>query len=202
MFAYGITDVIAALAFLVSYFFFFDQNIYSATVLFMIVLAVQFMIIRLVFNWKISNLMWVAFGVGMTTVLIAMVFQDPVAIKWRPTVILWTISAVCFLTLVLDRKNILQWILGRWMFLFFQFFWSAVCVVFGITYLLAGIANLVVAYTFNEKVWVLFVVFAWTLSGLIGHAVVRIVVPLMRDKFEEQVETELLEMEEDLPATE
>ena len=201
MFAYGVTDVIAALAFVVSYFFFLDQNIYSATVLFMIVLAVQFMIIRLVFNWKISNLMWVAFGVGMTTILIAMMFQDPLAIKWRPTLILWTISAVCFLALVLGRKNVLQWILGKWMILV-QFFWSAVCVVFGITYLLAGIANLVVAYAFNEQVWVLFVVLAWTLSGLIAHGVVRIVIPLMREKIEEQVETELLEMEEDLPATE
>ncbi|MYD46232.1 MAG: hypothetical protein F4W92_07775 [Gammaproteobacteria bacterium] len=201
MFAYGITDLIAALAFGVSYFFFFDQNIYSATVLFMIVLAAQFMIFRLVFNWKISNLMWTAFGVAMTTVVIAMVFQDPIAIKWRPTVVFWTISAVCFLALVLDRKKILQWILGRWMFLF-QFFWTAICVVFGITYLLAGIANLVVAYAFNDKAWVLFVIFAWTLTGLIVHAVAHIVVPLMREEFEEKVEHELLEMEEDLPATE
>lgn len=201
MFAYGITDVIAALAFVVSYFFFFDQNIYSATVLFMIVLAVQFMIIRLVFNWKISNLMWIAFGVGMTTVLIAMVFQDPLAIKWRPTVILWTISAVCFLALALGRKNILQWILGKWM-IFVEFFWNAVCVLFALTYLLAGITNLVVAYAFNEQIWVIFVAFAWIVWHWIGSAIARFVLPLMRAKIEEQVETELLELEEDLPATE
>ncbi len=201
MFAYGITDLIAAFAFVVSYFFFFDQNIYAATVLFMIVLAVQFMIIRLVFNWKISNLMWIAFGVGMTTVLIAMVFQDPVAIKWRPTLILWTISAICFLALVLGRKNVLQWILGKWM-IFVELFWSAVCVLFALTYLLAGITNLVVAYAFNEQIWVIFVAFAWIVWHWIGSAIARFVMPLMRAKIEEQVETELLELEEDLPATE
>lgn len=197
MFAHSTTDGIAALAFVVSYFFFFDQDIYWAAVLFLIVLAVQFMIIRLVFNWKISNLMWIALGVGMTTVIVAMVFQYPVAIKWRPTVILWTISTVCFLALVLGRKKILQWILGKWM-IFVESFWSGVCVVFALTYLLAGITNLVVAYVFNEQIWVIFIACAWIAWHWIGSGVIRIVTPFMREK----VENDILEMEKDLPASE
>ncbi|MXZ55971.1 MAG: hypothetical protein F4227_05750 [Gammaproteobacteria bacterium] len=197
MFAHGITDCIAALAFLVSYFFFFDQDIYWAAVLFIIVLAVQFLIIHRVFNWKISNLMWVALGVGMTTVLVAMLFQHPDAIKWRPTVILWTISAVCFLALALGRKKVLQWILGKWM-IFVESFWSGVCVVFALTYLLAGITNLVVAYVFSEQMWVIFVAFAWIVWHWIGSAVIRIVMPFMGKK----IENEVIEMEADLPESE
>ncbi|MYF38851.1 MAG: hypothetical protein F4219_08860 [Gammaproteobacteria bacterium] len=191
-----LTDFIAAIVFVVSYFFFFDQNIYWAAILFLFVLAVQFMILNWIFRVKISNLMWIAFVLGMTTALIAFALQFPDAIKWRPTAILWTISSVCLLGLGLGRFNVFKWIAGEWMEIV-EFMWKAMCVVIAIGYLFAGTVNLVVAYAFSEQVWVLFVAFAWLLSGLIVNGVVRIVIPLMREK----IEREAFEFLDEQPST-
>lgn len=192
-----LTDFIAAIVFVVSYFVLFDQDIYWAAVLFLIVLAVQYTIINWIFRLKISKLMWIASFLGMTTVLIAIVFQFPDAIKWRPTALLWTISAVCLLALGLGRFSVFKWIAGEWMEIV-EFMWKAICVVCAISYLLAGIVNLVVAYAFSEQVWVLFVAFAWLFTGLIVNAVVRFVIPLMREK----VEREALEFLDEQPSAE
>ena len=152
MFVHGITDFFAALVLVASYFLFFDQNIYWAAGLFMITLAVQFCFLRLTFNMKISPFMWFALIVGAATTIIAIMFQLPIAIEWRPTAISWFISGVCLTALLLGRDQVQQWILKHWITLFFGRTWRYPILAWAIIFFLGGIVNLVVAYAFSEQI--------------------------------------------------
>lgn len=156
---YQILEIAPGVVFVVSYFFFVDQNIYWATALFMIALVVQFMIC-LLFKLKISKLMWVVFVVGITAGTITIVFQMPIIIKWRPTAISWAMSAAFLLTHVFGRQNILKWLLEDYVKLSDRL-WNYQTLVLGIVFLLSGTTNIVVAYSFSEQTWMLYKVVAW-----------------------------------------
>lgn len=125
----------------------------------MIALVVQF-IICLLFKLKISKLMWVVFVIGMTTGTIAIVFQMPIIIKWRPTAISWAISAAFLLTHIFGRRNILKWILEDYVKLPDRL-WNYQTLVLGIVFLLSGTTNIVIAYAYPEQIWVLYKGVSW-----------------------------------------
>ncbi len=178
MFWYGITDVVAALAFVLSYFFFFDQNIYWAAGLFMIALATQYFILNLLFNMKISPFMGVAFILGVATTIIAVVLQLPIAIQWRPTAISWFFAAVCLIALGLGREYVQKWIFKYWMLLLPGRLWKYQTLVNVTLFLLGGIVNLVVAYSFSEQIWVLYLAIAWILWAQFGSLLSRFIVSM------------------------
>lgn len=178
MFFHGTTDVVAALAFVVSYFFLVDQNIYWASVIFMIVLAVQILIIRVFSDLKIPNLMWVAFVLGITATIVAIVFQMPIAIQWRPTAISWVIGGVCLIALLLGRDYVQKWILKYWMIILWGRLWKYQILAYVILFLLGGIVNLVVAFTFSEQIWVLYLAIAWIVWAQFGALLVRIMISI------------------------
>ena len=178
MFWYGITDVVAALAFVLSYFIFFDQNIYWAAGLFMIALASQYFILNLLFNMKISPFMGGAFILGAATTIIAIVFQSPIAIQWRPTAISWVFAAVCLIALGLGREHVQKWILKYWMIVLTGRLWKYQTLAYVILFLLGGIVNLVVAYSFSEQIWVLYLAIAWIVWAQFGSLLVRFIVSM------------------------
>lgn len=187
MFVHGITDFLSALVFVISYFFFFDQNIYWAAGLFMITLAVQFCFLQLGFNMKISPFMLAALILGAVTTVIAMVFQLPIAIEWRPTAISWFISGVCLTALLLGRDQVQKWILKHWTILFLGRTWRYPILAWAIVFFLGGIVNLVVAYTFSEQIWVLYLMIAGILWAQLGSLLVRFIVSIEHRRIGEAI---------------
>ena len=164
--------VFVASYFVISHFFPEVQPIYWATGLFMIALVVQFMIC-LLFKLKISKLMWVVLVVGITAGAITIVFQAPIIIKWRPTVISWAMCAAFLMTHVFGRKNILKWLLEDYVQLSDRL-WNYQTLVFGIVFLLSGTTNIsgcVLVFRGNLGVLQVFVVvcLASALRHLIGY---------------------------------
>ena len=168
-----IIEIAPGLVFVVSYFFFVGQNIYWATALFMVALVVQFIVCWL-FKLKISKLMWVVFLVGMTTGTIAIAFQMPIIIKWRPTAISWAISIAFLFTHFFGRRNILKWLLEEYVQLPDRL-WNFQTLVLGIVFFLSGTTNIVVAYTFTEKVWVLYKGIAWIVWPVLSAILMGII---------------------------
>lgn len=175
---YQILEIAPGIVFVASYFvvphFFPEaQPIYWATGLFMIALVVQFMIC-LIFKLKISKLMWVVLVVGITAGAITIVFQAPIIIKWRPTVISWAMSAAFLTTHVFGRKNILKWLLEDYVQLSDRL-WNYQTLVLGIVFLLSGTTNIVVAYSFSEETWVFYKVVAWVVWPVLSAILLGIV---------------------------
>ena len=139
----------------------------------MIALVVQF-IVCLLFKLKISKLMWVVFGVGMTAGTITIVFQMPIIIKWRPTAISWAMSAAFLISYFYGRKNILKWLLGDYVQLSDRL-WNYQTLVFGIVFLLSGTTNIVVAYSFSEQTWMLYKFLSWFVWPLLSGTLLGIV---------------------------
>ena len=139
----------------------------------MIALIVQF-IICLLFKLKISKLMWVVLVLGMTAGTITIVFQMPIIIKWRPTVISWAMSTAFLLTHIFGRRNILKWLLGDYVKLSDKL-WNYQTLVLGIVFLLSGTANIVVAYSFSEQTWMLYKAVAWVVWPLLSALLLGIV---------------------------
>lgn len=139
----------------------------------MIALAVQF-VICLLFKLKISKLMWVVLIVGMTAGVITIVFQAPIIIKWRPTVISWAMSAAFLLTHVFGRRNILKWLLEDYVQLSDRL-WNYQTLVFGIVLLLSGTTNIVVAYSYSEETWVFYKMVAWVVWPVLSAIALGIV---------------------------
>ncbi|MXW07995.1 MAG: hypothetical protein F4X56_02900 [Gammaproteobacteria bacterium] len=187
MFVHGITDFLAALVFVVSYFLLFDQNIYWAAGLFMITLAVQFCFLRLTFNMKISPFMWFALIAGAATTIIAIVFQSPIAIEWRPTVISWVFGGVCLTALLLGRDVVQKWILKYWMIVLTGRLWMYQILTCVIIFFLGGVVNLAVAYTFSEQIWVLYLMIAGILWAQLGSLLVRFIVSIEHRRIGEAI---------------
>ncbi|MCY3542297.1 MAG: septation protein IspZ [Gammaproteobacteria bacterium] len=175
---YQILEIAPGIVFVASYFvvphFFPEaQPIYWATGLFMIALVIQFMIC-LIFKLKISKLMWVVLVVGITAGAITIVFQAPIIIKWRPTVISWAMSTAFLTTHVFGRKNILKWLLEDYVQLSDRL-WNYQTLVLGIVFLLSGTTNIVVAYSFSEETWVIYKVVAWVVWPVLSAILLGIV---------------------------
>lgn len=187
MFVHAITDFLAALVFVVSYFLFFDQNIYWAAGLFMITLAVQFSFLKLAFKMKISPFMWAAFILGAVTTIIALVFQLPNAIEWRPTAISWLFGGVCLTALLLGREYVQKWILKHWMIVLLGRVWQYQIWTWVIILFLGGIVNLVVAYTFSEQVWVLYMAIAGILWAQVGGLLARFIISIEHRRLGEAI---------------
>ncbi|MYD46233.1 MAG: hypothetical protein F4W92_07780 [Gammaproteobacteria bacterium] len=170
---YQILEIAPGVVFIGSYFFLVDQDIYWATAFFMIALVVQF-IICFLFKLKISKLMWVVLGVGMTAGTITIVFQMPIIIKWRPTAISWAMSAAFLMTHFLGRKNILKWLLEDYVQLSDRL-WNYQTLVLGIVFLLSGTTNIVVAYSFSEQTWMFYKFLSWFVWPLLSGTLLGIV---------------------------
>lgn len=97
----------------------------------------------------VTAVLVVAFG-GAT-----LIFHDPVFVKWKPTVVNWLFAAVfigsCFIgqKTVIERLMSDQLELPRPVWVKLTFAWASF-------FLIMGLTNLYIAFTFSESAWVNF----------------------------------------------
>ncbi len=143
-------DFMPILAF-VSVFFLFD-DIYLATIALMVGAGCQILIEKLFFK-NLRGVTKAIFAVIIISGGLTIVLQNDVFIKWKPTVVNWLFGFVLVFSSALLKENLLKRMAGKmlhledeiWMRL--NYGWSA-------GFILAGLLNLVVAYTFSTEIWV------------------------------------------------
>lgn len=110
---------------------------------------------------KVDTMLWVNFGIitlfGGATLLL----QDENFIKWKPTILYWTFSALLLLSPLLFGKNLLRSMLQEKLSLPDKI-WEWVNLSWGLFFTLMGIVNLYVAFNFPTDVWVNFKLFGAT----------------------------------------
>ncbi len=131
---------------------------------------------------KVDKMLWVTFvlvaGLGGATVW----FHDPTFIKWKPSVLYWTMAAALWVSQAFFDKNMLQAIVGDQITMP-KPVWARVNTAWALFFAAMGVLNLYVAYNYSTSAWATFKVFG--ITGLIfvfiivqGFVVARHVEPM------------------------
>lgn len=99
--------------------------------------------------------------------------QDERFIKWKPTAVNWFFAAILFGSRLFLRKNLVQRMMEHAVELPQQV-WNNLNMSWAIFFIAVGVANLYVAYTFSDEIWVnfkLFGILGLTLLFAVGQGV-------------------------------
>ncbi len=168
-----------AAVFFVVYFF---AGIYYATAALMVAVALQF-IVYWILKWPITKMMWLILVVAFISGTLTIALQNPIFIKWKPTVVSWILSAILLTNQFLGRKNVLKWLVGDYVKLT-DSIWRHQALILGIGMFLSGSTNLFVAYTFSEAIWVSYrfaSIFIWPVLFAIAMAIYLAVLGKFKD---------------------
>jgi len=146
-----------------------SDAIYLATLVAIVATIIQValtaVIIRKVEKMHIITLiLLVVFG-GATLLL-----KDPVFIKWKPTAINWLFALVFLGSQFIGDKPLVQRMMGNALEIDDRAVWRRVNLAWVGFFLFSGVANIIVAYTFSEEIWVDFKLF-----GLMGLTLIFVV---------------------------
>jgi intracellular septation protein len=92
--------------------------------------------------------------------------QDPVFIKWKPTILNWVFALVVIGSQFIGKKTIIERMMGHAINVPADI-WRRVNLAWAAFFIFSGLANIYVAYTFSEAFWVDFKLF-----GLLGLTLV------------------------------
>ena len=79
--------------------------------------------------------------------------QNDVFIKWKPTIVNWLLGFVLVFSSLLLKENLLKRMAGKLLHLEDEI-WMRLNYGWSVGFLIAGLLNLVVAYTFSTEIWV------------------------------------------------
>lgn len=127
-------------------------DIYAATVALMAaaVLQVAFFKVR---GRPISGQMWMVFWCALVFGAMTLLFRNPLFIQWKPSIVFWALAVGLAGSRFIGRGNHLQRALGKTMTLPDRA-WRTLTWSWAGAMVLAGAANLAVAYNFSEPAWV------------------------------------------------
>ena len=104
---------------------------------------------------KIDSMLWVSFGLIVVFGGLTLFLQDKRFIMWKPTVLYWFFASALAVSATLFRRNLIRSMLAQEIRLpdpvWERLNWSWVGF-----FILMGIANLYVAFNFEEPTWVQF----------------------------------------------
>ena len=157
------------------------DGIFSATAVLMISSVASWMLSSV---WEKKNdrrLMWVAVAI-MIFGAATLIFRDQRFIQWKPTVFNWVLALVFLGSHFIGQRTVLQRLLGAQLSLPLRI-WKRLSALWIGNFLLVGALNLVVAYQYEESVWV-----AYKLYSSIGFTLLlmlltfAIVAPNLKDQ--------------------
>ena len=137
-----------------------EAPVLLATIVVMFATLVQIGILVLM-RRKVDTMLWVTFG--LITVLggATVWFHDPTFIKWKPSVLDWALALALWISQALFGKNLLQVLIGGQLELP-KAVWHRLNLAWIAFFVVMGVLNLWVAYTFSTSVWATFKVFGLT----------------------------------------
>ena len=136
-------------------------DIYVATAV-----AVAAAVAQVAYHWlrhrHVTHMQWVTLGLLVVFGGLTLLLRDPVFIKWKPTVVNWLFCGAFLLTPLFSSRTLIERMMGQAITLPDPA-WRRLNLAWAMFFLVLGALNLVVAYNFEEAVWVNFKLF-----GLMG----------------------------------
>ncbi len=132
--------------------YFYSKDIYLSTAVLMGAILAQVAIEYVAFKRverKTQVIFWVALLFGGATLM----FRNEAFIQWKPTVVNWLFAAALLGSQFIGRENLLQRMLGGQLKLPGRV-WRNLNVGWSFGFFLAGVLNLIVAYSFSLDFWV------------------------------------------------
>jgi intracellular septation protein len=115
---------------------------------------------------KVDLMLWVTFVLAVVLGGATIWFHNPTFIKWKPSVLYWTMGLAFWASQAFFGKNILKSLIGEHLVLPAPI-WQRLNLAWIVFFALLGVLNLYVAYNFSTSAWASFKVF-----GLTGLAIV------------------------------
>ena len=91
-----------------------------------------------------------------------LILHDPIFVKWKPTIVNWLFAAAFLGSLLIGQKTLLERMMGEQLELPPPV-WVKLTFAWVLFFCILGLANLYVAFTFDENTWVNFKLF-----GMLG----------------------------------
>lgn len=144
-----LVDFLPVLVFVGLYVF---SDIYVATAGLMLAAAGQILLFK-IRHWPISRQMWVVFWVAIISGSLTLIFQNKLFIQWKPTIVYWVMASALVGSRLIGKGDAIRNAFGKVLELPDRA-WVPLTYGWASGMLLAGIANLYVAYGFDEETWV------------------------------------------------
>lgn len=132
-------------------------GIYTATAVAIAATIAQIVYLR-VRNGRVEPMQWVSLGVIVVFGGATLLSHSDTFIKWKPTVLYWLMGAALVVGQLFFRKNLIRSLMGGQMELP-EAAWRTMNWSWTVFFLVMGVVNLWVAYTFSTDAWVNFKLF-------------------------------------------
>lgn len=152
-------DFFPILAFFISYKIW---GIYTATTVIMVTGVLQLLLDKLIFK-KIDLKHLITSSVLILFGSLTLIFHDPIFIKWKVTIVYWTLALVLLFTQWFSKKTLIETILGE-TFTVPATLWRRLNLSWAFFFIIMSLANLYVMYNYSTNTWVYFKLFG-TLSA-------------------------------------
>ena len=151
----ALLDLLPVVVFFAAYRFY---DIYMATIALIVAMAAVIVVHWLV-HGKVSKMLLVSGAFAAILGGFTLWRRDPVFLQWKPTIVYWIFAVALLGTDVITEKNVFQRTLGE-SIQATRASWRNLNAFWVVVFVLMGIANLYVAFNFDEGVWVDFKLYA------------------------------------------
>jgi len=165
----ALLDFLPVIAFVVAYWL---TDFQTAIVVIMIAVVIQAVATWLI-TGTVSKPLLISMGLVVGLGGVSLILQNDLIFKWKPTVLNWLFAAVFLGSQFIGDKTVIQRVLQSMAKEDIRLKtedWRRLNRMWVLYFLIAGTANIIVAYTYSEAVWVNFKLF-----GLMGLTLAFIV---------------------------
>jgi intracellular septation protein len=152
---------------------FFAVYKYTNDILIATAVLIPATVLQMLYSWKvqrkIETMQLVTLGLVVLLGGATLLFQDKAFIQWKPTVVNWLFALGFLGTQFIGNKTVVERLMGSSIEME-QRIWRKLNLVWVIFFVVLGIINIYVAYSFSEEAWVNFKLF-----GMLGLTLVFII---------------------------
>ncbi len=132
--------------------YFYYRDIFIATAVLMSGVLLQ-VVFEFATTRTVAKRTWYIFGIVEVLGSLTLIFQNPVFVQWKPTIVNWVFSIGLLGNLFLSKNSLLKQMLGEQLELPDNV-WKNLTLGWSAGFFLAGAVNLVVAFNFSMDIWV------------------------------------------------
>lgn len=110
---------------------------------------------------KVDTMLWASLAIVTIFGGATLLLHDETFIKWKPTVLYWLFSTLLLGSSIFFRKNLIRTMLGKQITLP-EPIWHKLNLAWSLFFVVMGLANLYVAFTYSLDAWVNFKLFGAT----------------------------------------
>jgi intracellular septation protein len=165
-----LVDFLPVLAFVLAYWL--TKDFYFAILVIMVAVVIQ-LALTLLMKRSIPRLLLISSLLVVGLGGISLWLNNPLIFKWKPTVLYWLFAVLFLGSQFIGDKPMVQRLLqsmSKQPLQMADHDWTSLNLMWAVFFFIAGTANIVVAYSFEEFIWVNFKLF-----GLIGLTLVFLI---------------------------